>query len=70
MKYRGEKPKARWARFCALAVSFFGPALAGIALSEAMHGQGPAASARSPRQQQRLGAPLGMAHAGRGSSPD
>src|SRR5579872_2257149 len=44
MKYRGEKPKARWVRICALAVSFFALVLAGIAFSEALHGQGPAAS--------------------------
>ena len=44
MKYRGEKPKARWARTGALAVSLFALVLAGIAFSEAMHGQGPAAS--------------------------
>ena len=44
MKYSGEKPKARWVRICALAVSFFALVLAGIAFSEAAHGQGPAAS--------------------------
>ena len=42
IKYRGEKPKARWARTGALAVSLFALALAGIAFSRAMHGQAPA----------------------------
>jgi LmbE family N-acetylglucosaminyl deacetylase len=57
IKYRGEKPKVRWARICALAVSFCGLALAGIAFSQAMHGQGPATSSAAARAGSNASAP-------------